>query len=56
MDFQWKNCTLFAVSLLLTTMTKPSFTMVVVPLIGMILLVQLIASRGKAFAMRSVYV
>ena len=37
--FQWKNCTLFAVSLLLTTMTKPSFTMVVVPLIGLILLV-----------------
>ena len=48
-DFQWKNCTLFAVSLLLTTMTKPSFTMVVVPLIGLILLVQLIVSRGKSF-------
>ena len=48
-DFQWKNCTLFAVSLLLTTMTKPSFTMVVVPLIGLILLVQLIVSRGESF-------
>ncbi len=48
-DFQWKNCVLFAVSLLLTTMTKPSYTMVVVPLIGLILLVQLIVSRGKSF-------
>mgnify|MGYP007097659753 CR=1 FL=1 len=48
-NFQWKNCTLFAVSLLLTTMTKPSFTMVVVPLIGLILLVQLIVSRGESF-------
>ena len=48
-DFQWKNCVLFAVSLLLTTMTKPSYTMVVVPLIGLILLIQLIVSRGKSF-------
>lgn len=55
-DFQWKNCVLFAVSLLLTTMTKPSYTMVVVPLIGLILLVQLIVSRGKVFAMPSVCV
>jgi len=29
--------------------TKPSFTMVVVPLIGLILLVQLIVSRGESF-------
>lgn len=48
-DFQWKNCVLFAVGLLLTTMTKPSYTMVVVPLIGLILLIQLIVSRGKSF-------
>lgn len=48
-EFPWKKCLPFAVSLLLTTMTKPSYTMVVVPLIGLILLVQLIASRGKSF-------
>ena len=47
--FPWKNCALFAGSLLLTTMTKPSYTMVVVPVIALILLVQLIASRGKSF-------
>ena len=51
-DFQWKNCTLFAVSLLLTTMTKPSFTMVVVPLIGLILLVQLFQTVGTKLAVK----
>lgn len=47
--FPWKSCALFAGSLLLTTMTKPSYTMVVVPLIAVILLVQLIVSHGKSF-------
>lgn len=48
-DFPWKKCALFAGSLLLTTMTKPSYTMVVLPVIALILLEQLIASRGKSF-------
>lgn len=36
---------LFAVSLLLTTMTKPSFTFILVPVMGCIMLVRLIAAR-----------
>lgn len=47
-SFPWKRCIPFAVSLLLTTMTKPSYTMVVVPLIALILLGHLIQSRGKS--------
>lgn len=46
-SFPWKESIPFALSLFLTTITKPSFTMVVVPTIGLILLVQLIRSRGK---------
>lgn len=47
-EFQLKRCLPFAVSLFLTTITKPSYTMVIVPLIGTILLLQLIKSRGKS--------
>lgn len=48
-SFSWKGCIPFAVSLFLTTITKPSYTMVIVPVMGIILLVQLIQSRGKSF-------
>lgn len=48
-DFSWKKCMPFAVSLFLTTITKPSYTLVVVPLMGLILLGQLIKSKGKSF-------
>lgn len=47
--FTWKGCVPFAVSLFLMTITKPSYTMVLVPLMGIILLVDLIRSRGKSF-------
>ncbi len=47
--FPWKESIPFAVSLFLTTITKPSFTMVIVPAIGLVLLYQLICSRGKTF-------
>lgn len=46
--FQWKKCIPFAASLFLTTITKPSYTLVIVPLVGLVLLFQLIASRGKS--------
>lgn len=46
--FPWKESIPFALSLFLTTITKPSFTMVVVPTMGLVLLVQLIRSRGKS--------
>lgn len=48
--FPWKDSIPFAVSLFLTTITKPSFTLVVVPAMGLLLLVQLIRSRGKSFS------
>lgn len=47
-DFSWKRCAPFAISLLLTTLTKPSYTLVIVPLMGIILLWQLICSKGKS--------
>ena len=47
-SFSWKSCIPFAVSLFLTTITKPSYTMVLVPVMGIILLVQLVKSRGKS--------
>lgn len=49
LHYPWKRCLPFAVSLLLLTMTKPSYTVVIVPVIGIILLVHLISSRGKSF-------
>ena len=48
-NFSWKGCMPFAVSLFLMTITKPSYTLVLVPLMGVILLVDLIKSRGKSF-------
>lgn len=48
-EFSWKGCMPFAVSLFLTTLAKPSYTLVVVPLMALILLVQLWKSRGKSF-------
>lgn len=48
-NFSWKACIPFAVSLFLTTITKPSYTMILVPLMGIILLSHLIQSRGKSF-------
>ena len=48
-NFNWKRCMPFAISLLLTTLTKPSYTLVIVPLLGIILLWQLIRSKGQSF-------
>ncbi len=48
-DFSWKKCAPFAVSLFLTTITKPSYTMVLLPLMAVMLLGHLIMSRGKSF-------
>ncbi len=48
-DFSWKGCIPFAVSLFLMTITKPSYTMVLVPLMGIMLLVDLVKSKGKSF-------
>lgn len=48
-DFSWKKCIPFAGSLLLTTLTKPSYTLVVLSLMAVILLFQLIRSRGRSF-------
>lgn len=47
-EFSWKGCLPFAVSLFLMTITKPSYTMVLVPLMGILLLADLIGSRGKS--------
>lgn len=47
-EFSWKGSLPFAVSLFLMTITKPSYTMVLVPLIGIMLLADLIGSRGKS--------
>ncbi len=47
-DFSWKKCLPFALSLLLTTLTKPSYTLVVLPLMAVILLGQLVKSRGRS--------
>ncbi len=46
--FTWKGCVPFAVSLFLMTITKPSYTLVLVPLMGVMLLMDLIISRGKS--------
>ncbi|MBO4980766.1 MAG: hypothetical protein J6C84_02575 [Lachnospiraceae bacterium] len=47
--FPWKESLPFAVSLFLTTLTKPSYTMVVMPAMAVIMLIQLIRSRGRDF-------
>ncbi len=48
-EFTWKGCVPFAVSLFLMTITKPSYTMVLVPLMGILLLVDLVRSKGRSF-------
>lgn len=47
--FPWRESLPFAVSLFLTTLTKPSYTMVVMPAMAVIMLIQLIRSRGRDF-------
>ncbi|HIW81874.1 MAG TPA: hypothetical protein H9742_10245 [Candidatus Acetatifactor stercoripullorum] len=47
-NFQWKKCVPFALSLFLTTITKPSYTLVVVPVFGLVLLFHAIRSKGKS--------
>lgn len=49
-DFEWKKSVPFAASLFLTTITKPSFTMVVVPALGLVLLIQLMRTKFKSFS------
>ena len=48
--FEWKEALPFAVSLFLTTVTKPSYTMVIVPTMGLMLIVQLIDTKGRCFS------
>lgn len=47
-NFSWKGCLPFALSLFLMTITKPSYTLVIVPLMGIMLLVDLVQSKGKS--------
>lgn len=48
-EFSWKGCAPFAVSLFLMTITKPSYTLVLVPLMGIMLLADLVRSKGRSF-------
>ena len=48
-SFEIKDALWFGIGLFLTTVTKPSFTMVIVPAMGIILLVQLVCTRFKRF-------
>ncbi|MCM1113240.1 MAG: hypothetical protein NC399_08315 [Muribaculum sp.] len=47
-NFSWKGCLPFAASLFLMTITKPSYTLVLVPLMGILFLADLVKSRGKS--------
>lgn len=47
-SFSWKGCIPFAASLFLMTITKPSYTLVLVPLLGILFLADLAKSRGKS--------
>ncbi len=47
--FSWKGCVPFAVSLFLMTITKPGYTMVLLPLMALFFLVDLVRSKGKSF-------
>ncbi len=47
--FPYREALPFALSLLLTTLTKPSFTMVFLPGMGLWLLLQLARSQGRSF-------
>ena len=53
-ETDWKENTLFGLFLLLTTMTKPSFTFVLVPTAGLIMVYRLFQCRFQNFR-RSVY-
>ena len=44
----WKGCIPYAVSLFLMTITKPGYTMVLVPLMGVLFLFDLVKSRGRS--------
>lgn len=46
--FDWKKGSVFVVTLLLATMTKPSFTIVLCGAVGLVLLYRLIKNKGKA--------
>ena len=48
-NFSWKGCMPFAISLFLMTITKPSYTIVLLPLMALIFLADLLRSRGKSF-------
>lgn len=48
-DFAWRKTIPFAVSLFLTTITKPSYVMIFLPTVAVILLVQLVMSKGESF-------
>ncbi|MCD7836406.1 MAG: hypothetical protein LUG83_07125 [Lachnospiraceae bacterium] len=49
-NFSWREAVPFAVSLFLTTITKPSYTMVVVPALAAVLLIQLVQTKGRSFS------
>lgn len=49
-ETDWKENILFGVFLFLTTMTKPSFTFVLVPVAGLIMLYRLFRDRFRSFA------
>lgn len=46
--FDWKKGIAFAITLLLATMTKPSFTIVLCGVVGLVLLYRLLRSKGKS--------
>lgn len=47
--FQWKQGIFFGIILFLATFTKPSFTFIIVPVIGIVLIKELISSRGTSW-------
>jgi hypothetical protein len=48
--FEWKKAMPFAISLFLTTITKPSYTLVVLGSLAVLLLIELIKTKGKSFS------
>lgn len=48
-NFTWKKGIVFAITLLLATMTKPSFTIVLCGVAGLVLLYRFFRSKGKNF-------
>ncbi len=47
--FPWKESIPFAAGLLLATLTKPSYTLVVMPALAILMLALLLRSRGRSF-------